>query len=69
MERNDSEDIKRHLLETSQEYREMARQHLEFDRKAQDEQDEVEEHRLKKLKLQLKDQMEGMVARYKTQTV
>lgn len=35
---------------------------------AQKEQDEVGEHRLKKLKIQLKDQMEGMVVRYKTQT-
>lgn len=69
MEQNDAEAIKEHLLETSQEYRDMARQHLELDRMAQGEQDDVEGHRLKKLKLQIKDQMEGMVARYKTQTV
>ncbi len=68
MERNDSEEIKKHLLETSQEFQEMARQHLELDLKAQDEQDEVEGQRLKKLKLRLKDQMEKMVAQYRTQT-
>ncbi len=68
MERNDSEDIKQQLLESNPEFREMARQHKEFDALARNEQDEIEEHRLKKLKLQLKDQMEGMVAQYKTQT-
>jgi len=69
MEVNDSEEIKKHLLETNDEFRQMARQHHEFDLQAQNEQDEVEEHRLKKLKLHLKDQMEGMVARYRTPIV
>ena len=68
MEHNDSEEIRRHLLQTSPEYLEMARQHLEFDLLAQNEQDEAEGQRLKKLKLHLKDRMEGMVAEYKTQT-
>jgi uncharacterized protein YdcH (DUF465 family) len=31
--------------------------------------DEIEEHRLKKIKLHLKDQMEEIVSRYKTQHV
>lgn len=69
MERNDSsEEIRKYLLETNPEFREIVRQHHEFDVLAKCEQDEIEEHRLKKLKLQLKDQMEGMVARYKAQT-
>ncbi len=68
MELKDSEEIKKHLLETNDEYQRMARQHQEFDLQAKNEQDEVEEHRLKKLKLHLKDQMEGMVAQYRTQT-
>ncbi len=68
MEQNDSEEIKKHLLETNDHFRQMAHQHHEIDVKAQNEQDELEEHRLKKLKLQLKDQMEGMVAQYKSQT-
>ena len=68
MEQNGSEEIKKHLLENNPEYREMARQHHEFDILARNEQDEIEEHRLKKLKLKLKDQMEGMVTQYKTQT-
>ncbi len=68
MEQNDSEEIKKHLLETNDQFRQMARQHHEFDVQAKNEQDEVEEHRLKKLKLQLKDQMEEMVAQYRSQT-
>ena len=68
MDQNDSEAIRRHLLETDPEYQEIARKHQEFDVLAQNEQEEIEEHRLKKLKLQLKDQMEGMVVKYKTQT-
>ena len=31
--------------------------------------DEVEENRIKKLKLHLKDQMSGIMARYRTQSV
>ena len=68
MEQNDSEEIKKHLLETNDQFQQMARQHHEFDMQAKNEQDEVEEHRLKKLKLQLKDQMEEMVAQYRSQT-
>ncbi len=69
MELKDSEDIKKHLLETNDEYRRIYRQHHEFDLQAQIEQDELEEQRLKKLKLHLKDRMEGMVAQYRTQMV
>ncbi len=68
MEKDQAAEIRKHLLETNPEFREIARQHHEFDLLAQTEQDEVEEHRLKKLKLRLKDQMEGMVVQYKTQT-
>ena len=77
MERNAQEDIKAHLMQTSEEYRLLADRHQEYDRLIEHmetkphvtEQDEVEEHRLKKLKLHLKDQMEEMVSRYKTQHV
>ena len=77
MERNAQEDIKAHLMQTSEEYRLLADRHQEYDRLIDQmetkphvtPQDEVEEHRLKKLKLHLKDQMEEMVSRYKTQHV
>jgi len=67
MERNDSEDIKKHLMETNEQFREMARKHQEYDAQVAGVNDELEEHRLKKLKLHLKDQMEEMVSRYRTQ--
>ncbi len=77
MEQKEADEIKQHLMQTSEEYQELARQHQEY--KAQvmklendphaTEQDEIEEHRLKKLKLHIKDQMEEMVSRYKTQHV
>jgi len=67
MERNDSEDIKKHLMETNEQFREMARKHQEYDAQVTGVNDEIEEHRLKKLKLHLKDQMEEMVSRYRTQ--
>ncbi len=77
MERNAQEEIKAHLMQTSEEYRLLADRHQEYDRLIDQmetkphvtQQDEVEEHRLKKLKLHLKDQMEEIVSRYKTQHV
>ena len=77
MEQREADEIKQHLMQTSEEYRELARQHqyykslvaeLENNPHATEE-DEIEEHRLKKLKLRLKDQMGEMVSRYKTQHV
>jgi len=75
MERQEIEEIKNHLMQTSEEFRELARRHQTLDAKiAQLEndphataEDEVEEHRLKKIKLHLKDQMEEIVSNYKTQ--
>ena len=75
MERQETEDIKTHLMQTSEEFRELARRHQSLDEKvAQLEhdplataEDEIEEHRLKKIKLHLKDQMEEILSRYKTQ--
>ncbi len=77
MEANDTDEIRKHLMQTSEEYREMARQRQEYKTQVlalennphATEQDEIEEHRLKKLKLHLKDQMEEMVSRYKAQHV
>lgn len=77
MERQEIEEIKTHLMQTSEEYLELARRHQALDEKIAHletdphvtPEDEVEEHRLKKIKLHLKDQMEEMVSRYKTQHV
>ena len=77
MEQNDAEEIRMHLMQTSEEFQQLARQHEKLDAQVTEmendpnftEQDEMEEHRLKKLKLQTKDQMEEMVTRSKAQHV
>ena len=69
MDRSLESEIKAHLMQTSEEFRKLANQHLEYKRKVEEleakhfltEQEEAEEHRLKKLKLHLKDDMERMI--------
>jgi uncharacterized protein YdcH (DUF465 family) len=75
MDRTTQEEIKAHLMQTSEQYRELHTRHHEFDRLVEEfegkhtltPEEEVEEHRLKKLKLHLKDQMEEMVSQYSLQ--
>jgi uncharacterized protein YdcH (DUF465 family) len=75
MEQNAQEDIKAHLMQTNEKYRALAAQHLEYKKmvealeakQAPTSQDDLEEHRLKKLKLHLKDEMEQIVSEYKLQ--
>jgi uncharacterized protein YdcH (DUF465 family) len=70
MERNGQEDLKAHLIATNEEYRRLSGQHSDFARKLDaleslphlTEEEQIEEIRLKKLKLRLKDQMEAIVA-------
>jgi uncharacterized protein YdcH (DUF465 family) len=77
MERNAQEELKAHLMANSEEYRLLASQHSDFARKLDDleslphltEEEQLEETRLKKLKLRLKDQMEAIVKEYRTQQV
>ena len=77
MERNAQEELKAHLMATSEEYRQFASQHSDFARKLDDleslpfltEEQQLEETRLKKLKLRLKDQMEAIVSHYRAQQV
>lgn len=77
MERNAQEDLKAHLMATSEEYRTLASQHLDFAKKLDDleslhhltEDEQLEETRLKKLKLHLKDQMEAILSQYRAQQV
>ncbi len=77
MERNAQEESKAHLMATSEVYRQLASQHSEFARKLDDleslphltEEQQLEETRLKKLKLRLKDQMEAMVSQNRPQPV
>ena len=70
-------ELKAHLMATSEEFRDLATQHAEFKRQLDaieakahvTPEDEVEEHRIKKLKLRVKDQMNEIMARYKAQHV
>ena len=65
------EELKAHLIATDETFRRLVDQHTEYDRKlealeaklAPTEEEKVEEVRLKKLKLNLKDQMADMMNR------
>ena len=77
MERIAQEELKAHLIETNAEFRNLARQHSEYALKLDElealphltDQEQLEEHRLKKIKLQLKDQMEMILAQNRHQQV
>ncbi|MGA1994409.1 MAG: YdcH family protein [Bryobacteraceae bacterium] len=70
-------ELKAHLMATSEEFRRLAAQHSEYAHRLDDlethphltYEEELEETRLKKLKLRVKDQMEALVAEYKAQHV
>ena len=73
MENLAQEELKAHLMATNDEFRRLCKEHSEFDEKlealeakhALTEQDQMEEVRLKKLKLHLKDQMTEILNRHK----
>ncbi len=71
------EELKAHLISTNEEYRRLAAEHSEHARKLDQLEalphlsadEEMEEHRLKKMKLRLKDQMEAIVSRSRSRQV
>ena len=75
MERNALEELKARLMETNEDFRRLAQQHLDYSRKLEaleaqahlTNQEQLEETRLKKLKLRLKDQMEAIISQYRGQ--
>jgi uncharacterized protein YdcH (DUF465 family) len=77
MDRTIEAEIKAHLMQSNEEFRKLASQHQEYKQLVEQleakpfltEQEEVEEHRLKKLKLHLKDVMEQMVHDHASQQV
>jgi uncharacterized protein len=77
MERNAQEELRAHLMETNEEFRKLAGQHSEYARKLEmlearphlTYEEQVEETRLKKMKLRLKDQMEAIASQYRSQQV
>jgi uncharacterized protein YdcH (DUF465 family) len=70
-------ELKAHLMATSEEFRQLAAQHAEYERQLDaieakphvTPEDEVEEHRIKKLKLRVKDQMNDIMAHSKAEKV
>jgi uncharacterized protein YdcH (DUF465 family) len=67
------EQLKAHLMETDPEFRRLAEEHCGYKKQLQDlasrayltPEQQVEETRIKKLKLRLKDQMQEMMYRYR----
>jgi uncharacterized protein YdcH (DUF465 family) len=74
---NTLEELKTHLMQSDDEFRHLADQHHVYHEQLEaleakaylTPEEEVEEHRLKKVKLQLKDQMNEIISRYRTQHV
>jgi uncharacterized protein YdcH (DUF465 family) len=77
MENNTQDDLKAHLMATSEEFRILASQHAQFHKELEEleakhhlsDQEQMEEVRLKKQKLRLKDQMNAILAHYRAQNV
>jgi uncharacterized protein YdcH (DUF465 family) len=71
------ESLKAHLMASDERYRSLAEQHTKYSRLIDEietksrltPEDELEEHRLKKLKLSVKDQMNQIIAQYKHSSV
>ena len=69
------QDLKQHLMATNDEFQRLATEHQNYKQKLQElagkpyltGQEQVEEVRMKKLKLHLKDQMEHMLQQYRKQ--
>jgi uncharacterized protein YdcH (DUF465 family) len=70
---NDFEELKRQLLQSDEEYRQLATRHHDLDEKIHNltdrayltQPEQLEEVRLKKVKLQVKDQMENILRRHR----
>jgi uncharacterized protein YdcH (DUF465 family) len=70
----DFEEMKKQLLQSNDEFRQLATQHHDLDERIHNlasrqylsEPEQLEEVRLKKRKLQLKDQMESMMRNYRS---
>ncbi len=75
MEKLSLEEMKACLMQSNEEFRAIAEKHAEYKRLIEaieskphlTPEDEIEEHRLKKIKLALKDQMQQMVNRARTE--
>jgi len=74
---NTQDELKAHLMNSDEEFRQLAQQHTELHKQLEaleakphlTPEEEIEEHRLKKIKLHLKDQMNSIISRYRAQHV
>ena len=74
---NTQEELKAHLMATDEEFRRLAEQHAQFHKQLEaleakphlTPEEEMEEHRLKKIKLRIKDQMNAILSRQRSQNV
>jgi uncharacterized protein YdcH (DUF465 family) len=74
---NTLDELKTHLMRTDEEFRRLVEKHTEYDQLLGQigskphvtPSDEIEEHRIKKLKLHLKDQMNEILGRHRTHSV
>ena len=70
------ENLSAYLMETNQEYRQLAEQHSNYNRRIEElssqrfptQEEQVEEMRLKKLKLHLKDKMYDLVRQHQQES-
>ncbi len=77
MEKVRQEELRAHLIATNEQFRTLAEQHADYERLINEiearvhvtPEDEFEEHRLKKLKLHLKDQMLELMAKARASEV
>jgi uncharacterized protein YdcH (DUF465 family) len=77
MDRNAQEELKAHLMQTDESFRRLVNEHSDLAHKLEDlasrpylsELDQIEEVRLKKLKLHAKDQIEAILRGYRAQNV
>ena len=77
MDKIAQEELKAYLVQSNEEFRALAEKHAEYAKLIDDietkphltDQDEIEEHRLKKLKLHLKDQMHELMKRHRAAEV
>jgi uncharacterized protein YdcH (DUF465 family) len=77
MEMNPQDELKAHLMATSDEFRQLAGQHSQLHRRVEEleakhhlsNDEQVEEIRIKKQKLRLKDQMNAILAQSRAQHV
>ena len=77
METTTQDELKAHLMATSEEFRALAEQHTQLHHQLEkleakshlSDEEQLDEHRIKKQKLRLKDQMNEILARYRAQQV